>query len=180
MTSRNSKPRRFRLDILDKRNLKPSKKNMALVNLGIYYTGKHIKSEQNNNKFKIFAPTWNDTFYLPDGSYYIVDIQDYFQFIIKRHENLAKSSPVQIYPNKIKNTIVFKIKNGYNLELLSPETNRLLESTKKDVNKDKDDETHQNQNLLKLFYCIVIQSKMIIKIYQKFCLFLPRINNLDS
>ena len=139
INSRNSKPHRFRLDLVDKRNLKP-KKNMALVNLRIYYTGKHIKSEQNNNKIKTFAPTWNDTFDLPDGSYSIVDIQDYFQLIIRRHENLAKGSPVQIYPNQIKNIIVFQIKSGYNLELLSPETMRLLESTKKDVNKDKDDE----------------------------------------
>ena len=74
MNSRNSKPHRFRLDIVDKRNLKPSKKNMALVNLRIYYRGKHTKSEQNNNQFKTFAPTWNDTFDLPDGSYSIVDI----------------------------------------------------------------------------------------------------------
>ena len=68
MNSRNSKPHRFRLDLVDKRNLKPSKKNMALGNLRIYYRGKHIKSEQNNNKFKTFAPTWKDTFDLPDGT----------------------------------------------------------------------------------------------------------------
>ena len=99
-----------------------------------------IKSEYNNNTFKISAPTWNDTFDLPDGSYSIVDIQDYFEFIIKKHETLTENPPVQIYVNKIKNRIVFKIKTGYKLELLTPETMKLLGSTKKDVHKDKDGE----------------------------------------
>ena len=86
---------------------------MALANLSIYYTWKNINSEYNNNKFKISAPTWNKTFDLPDGSYSIDDIQDYFEFIIKRHETLTENPPVQIYSNKIKNRIVFKIKTGY-------------------------------------------------------------------
>ena len=99
--------------------------------MSIYYTWKNIKSEYNNNKFKISAPTWNDTFDLPDGSYSISDIQDYFEFIIKKYETLTKNPPVQIYPNKIKNRIVFKIKTGYKLKLLTPETMKLLGSTKK-------------------------------------------------
>ena len=78
-----SEPNRFKLDLTDKLNLKDPKKNMALANLSIYYTWKNSKSEYNNNKFKISAPTWNKTFDLPDGSYSIVDIQDYFEFIIK-------------------------------------------------------------------------------------------------
>ena len=110
---------------------------MALANLSIYYTWKNIKSEYNNNKFKISAPTWNETFDLPDGSYSIDDIQDYFEFIIKKHETLTENPPIQIYPNKIKNRIVFKIKTGCKLELLTPETMRLLGSTKKVVDKDK-------------------------------------------
>ena len=105
--------------------------------MSIYYAWKNIKSEYNNNKFKISAPAWNDTFNLPDGSYSIADIQDYFEFIIKKHETLTENSPVQIYPNKIKSRIVFKIKADYKLELLSPETIKLLGSTKKDVDKDK-------------------------------------------
>ena len=75
-----------------------------------------------------------------DGSYSIADIQDYFEFIIKKHETLTENPPVQIYPNKIKNRIVFKIKTGYKLELLSSETMKLLGSTKKDVDQDKDGE----------------------------------------
>ena len=90
--------------------------------MSIYYTWKNIKSAYNNNEFQISAPTWNDTFDLLDGSYSIANIQDYFEFIIKKHETLTEDSPVEIYPNKIKNRIVFKIKTGYKLELLSSET----------------------------------------------------------
>ena len=79
----------------------------------------NIKSEYNNNKFKISTPTWNDTFDLPDGSYSISDIQDYSEFIIKQHETLTENPPVQIYRNKIKNRILFKIKTRYKLELLT-------------------------------------------------------------
>ena len=129
--SKKNEPHRFKLDLIDKLNLKNPNKNMALANLSIYYTWKNIKSEYNNNKFKISAPTWNDTFDLPDGSYSIEDIQDYFEFIIKKHETLTEDPPVEIYPNRIKNRIVFKIKTGYKLELLSPETMKLLGSTKK-------------------------------------------------
>ena len=121
--SETSEPHRFTLDLTDKRNLKNSNKNMALANLNIYYTWKNIKSEYNNNKFKISAPTWNYTFDLPDGSYSIEDIQDYFEFIIKKHETLTENASIQIYPNKIKNRIVFKIKNGYKLELLTLQFN---------------------------------------------------------
>ena len=75
---------------------------------------------------------------MPDGSYSISHIQDYFEFIIKKHETFAENPPIQIYPNKIKNRIVFKVKTGYKLELLSSETKELLGSTGKDIDKDKD------------------------------------------
>ena len=78
-----SEPHKFKLNLTDKLNLKNPYKNMALANLSICYTWKNIKSEYNNKKFKISAPIWNDTFDLPDGSYSIADIQDYFEFIIK-------------------------------------------------------------------------------------------------
>ena len=81
--------------------------------------------EYKNNKFKISASTWNDTFDLPDDSYSIEDTQNYFKFIIKKHETLTENPPIQIYPNKIKNKIVFKIKTGYKLELLIPEIMKL-------------------------------------------------------
>ena len=98
-----------------------------------------MKSEYSNNKNKISDPTI-DTFDLPDGSYSISDIQDYFEFIIKKPKTLAKNPPIQIYSNNIKNRIVFKIKTGCKLELLTPETMKLLGNTKKDVDKDKDGE----------------------------------------
>ena len=113
---------RFRLSLADKLKVKNANKNIALGNLSIYYIWKNIKSAYNNNKFKVSAPTWNDTFDLPNGSYSIANIQYYFEFIIKKHENLIENPPVQIYSSKIKNRIVFKIKTGCKLELLSPET----------------------------------------------------------
>ena len=129
--SKTSEPYRFKLDFTDKLNLKYPKKNMTLANLTIYYTWKNIKSEYNNNKFKISAPTWNDEFGLPDGSYSISDIQDYFVLINKKHETSAENPLVQIYVSKIKNRIVFKIKARYKLELSTLETMKLLGSTKK-------------------------------------------------
>ena len=137
--SKTNKPHIFKLDLADKPNLENPNKNMALANLSIYQTWKNIKSKHRNNKFKITAPILY-TFDLLGGSYFIADIQDYFEFIIKKHETLTENPPIQIYPNKIKNRIVFKIKTGYKLELLTPETMKLLGSTKKDVDKDKDGE----------------------------------------
>ena len=119
--SKTNESNKFIYQFTDKLNLKtPNNKNIRLVNLNIYYTWKNIKFAYNNYKFKISAPTWNDTFDLPDGSYLISDIQDYFEFIIKKHESLTENPLIQIYPNKIKNRIVFKVKTGYKLELASP------------------------------------------------------------
>ena len=143
MNTENSKTNelhKFRLSLSDKLNLKNPNKNIALGNLSIYYTWKNIKSAYNSNKFKIYASTWNDTFDLPDSSYSIADIQDYFEFIIRKHETLTEDSPVKMYPNRIKNRIIFKIKTDYKLELLSPGAIRLLGSTKKVVDKDKNGE----------------------------------------
>ena len=101
---------------------------------------KNIKSSYNNNKFKISAPTWNDKFELPDGSYSVSDIQDYFEYILQKHgENTDKPS-VQIYLNKIENRVPFKIKDGYSLELLTPETMKLLGNAENKITKDKNGE----------------------------------------
>ena len=138
--SKASESHRFKLDLRDKLNLKNPNKNMALSNLSIYQIWENIKSKYKNNKFKNSAPTWNDSFDLPDGFYSIFDIDDYFEFIIKKHGTLTENLLIQIYPNKIKNRIVFKIKTGYKLELLTPETMKLLGSTKKDVDSEKNSE----------------------------------------
>ena len=147
-----NEPHRFRLSIADQLNL-------ALGNLSIYYTWKNIKSAYNKNKFKISTPTWNDTFDLPDGSYSITDIQSYFEFIIKKHKTLTENAPVQIYPNKIKNRIVFKINTEYKLEL-SLETMKLLGSTKKDVDQDKDGEdvTKRESIEIVLVHCNLVNN----------------------
>ena len=136
--SKTSEPHRFKLDLTDKLNLKTPNKNMALANLIIYCTWKNIESQYNNNKLKFSVSTWNDTFDLTDGSYSIEGIQDYFESMIKKCKILTENLAVQIYPNKINNRIVFKIKTGYKLEWLTAETTELLGSTKKDVDVVKD------------------------------------------
>ena len=136
---------------------------MALANLSIYYTWKNIKSEYNKNKFKVSPPTWNETFDLSNGSYSIDDIQDYFEFIIKKHETLTGNPPVQIYQNKIKNRIVFKIKTRYKLELLTPETMKLLGSTKKVVDKDKNGE---NVPKLEIAGVVLVHCNLVKNDYQ--------------
>ena len=135
--SKNYEPHVLILQLANKLDLIIGKKVIALSNLCIYSTWKNIKSSYSNNKFKISTPTWNDEFELPDGSYSVSDIQDYFEYILKKHgEDIDKPS-IQIYVNKIENRVTFKIKNGYSLELLTPETMKLLESTKNKITKDK-------------------------------------------
>ena len=153
--SKTNEPNEFIYHFTDKLNLKNLNKNMALANLGIYYTWKNIKSVYNNNKCKISAPTWDDTFDLPDGSYSVADIQDYFEYIIKKHETTTSTSPVLIYSNKIKNRIVFKIKSGYKLELLLKKTMRLLGSSSDTIDGDKDSETVPKLELVEvvLMHC---------------------------
>ena len=81
---------------------------------------------------------------MPDGSYSVSDIQDYFEYIIKKHETISDNPPVQIYVNKIKTRIVFKIKTGYKLELLTEETMQLLGSSKKTLIKTKMEKLYQD------------------------------------
>ena len=135
--SRTSEYHVLLLNLTNKIDLR-SEKTVALSNLSIYYTWKNIKSSYNNNKFKISAPAWNEEFKLPDGSYSISDIQDYFEYILKKHSESADNPPIRIYVNKIENRITFKIKSRYSLELLTPETMKLLESTESKITEDKD------------------------------------------
>ena len=143
MNTANSKTKhsnKFFYKFTDKLNLKNPNKNIALANLSIYYTWKNVKSDYNSNKFKISAPTWNDIFDVPDGSYSIAALQNCFEYIIKKHETIDKVSPVLIYLNEINNRIVFKIKSGYKLELLLKETMRLLGSSSDTIDDDKNSE----------------------------------------
>ena len=118
--------------ILDLRN---SNKHVALQNLYIYYTWKIIR-QRYKNELKIIAPKWNDEFELPDGFCPASDIQDYIEYIIKKHEALTKIPPIYVYINRINNRLVFKIKNGYELELQTPETIK-FGSTKKIIVNEK-------------------------------------------
>ena len=72
----------------------------------------NYKNSYNNSKFKISAPTWNDKFELHDGSYSVSDIQDYFEYILKKHGESTDKPSVQIYVNKIENKVTFKIIDG--------------------------------------------------------------------
>ena len=118
------------------------------------------KSSYNKNKFKISAPTWNDEFELPDGSYSVSDIQDYFKYILKKHGENTNKPSVQIYVNKIENRITFKIKDGYSLELLTPETMKLLESTKDKITEDKNGENvpHLEITEVVLVHCDIVNN----------------------
>ena len=113
--SKTSKPHILTLKLTNKLDLRLDNKVIAIPNLSIYYTWKNIKDTYNNNKFTISAPTWNEEFKLSDGSYSVSDIQDYFEYILKKHGEDSDKPAVRIYVNKIENGITFKIKNGYSL-----------------------------------------------------------------
>ena len=140
MNSKNTKtsePRVLILKLTYKFDLRRGEKSIALSNLSINYTWKNIKGTYNNNKS---APTWSDKFELPYGSYSVSNIQECFEYILKKHEENIDNPSVKIYVNKIENRITFKIKNGYSLELLTPETMKLLGSTENKITKGKNGE----------------------------------------
>ena len=153
MDSENSKTSKYHVLVLkltDKLDLRRGQKTVALSNLSIYYTWKNVKSSYNNNKFKTSAPTWNEEFELPDRSYSISDIQDYFEYILKKHSESVDNPSIRMYINRIENRITFKIKNGYYLELLTPETMKLLGSTESKINKDKNGENIPHLEVVEL------------------------------
>ena len=162
-SSKTSEPHILKLKLTDKLDLRVDEKVIALSNLSIYYTWNNIKSSYNNNKFKISAPTWNEEFTLPDGSYPVSDIQDYFEYILKKHRENTDKLSIQIYVNKIKNSITFQIKNGYSLEFLTKETMKLLVSTKNKITKDKNGE---NVPHLEITEAVLVHCNMVNNDYQ--------------
>ena len=161
MNSENNKtpkPHVLTLKLTNKLDLRLGAKVIALSNLSIYYTWKNIKSSYNNNKFKISAPTWNDKFELPDGSYSVSDIQDYFEYILKKHGEDINKPSVQIYVNKIENRIIFKIKNGYSFELLTPETMKVLGSTENKIPKNKNGENISHLEITEVVHCNIVNN----------------------
>ena len=150
--SRIFKPHILTLKLVNKLDLRFGEKVIALSNLSIYYTWKNIKSTYNNNKF---VPTRNDEFELPNESYSVSDVQDYFEYILKKHGEDFDKPSVHIYVNKIENRVTSRIKNGYSLELLTAEKVKLLGSTKNKIAKDKNGENvpHLETSEVILVHC---------------------------
>ena len=167
MNSENSRTPEYHVLVLkltDKLDLRRGQKTVALSNLSIYYTWKNIKSSYNNNKFQISDLTWSEEFELSDGLYSVSDIQDYFEYILKKRSESVDSPSIRINVNKIKNRITFKIKNGYYPELLTPETMKLLGSTESKTTKDKNGE---NVPHLEIVEVILVHCNLVNNDYQQ-------------
>ena len=162
--SKTSESNKFVYNFTDKLNLKNPNKNIALANLSMYCTWENVKSSYNNNKFKISSPTWSDTFDVPDGSYSITALQNYFEYIIKKHATITTTSPVIIYVNTINNRIVFRIKTGYKLELLSSETMKLLGSSRSGIDSDKNSQLVPKLESVDL---VLMNCNLVNNTYQK-------------
>ena len=115
------------LNLLQKLDLK-SNKSVAVQSLSICYTWKNV-IKQYKNMLKIIAPTWNDEFELPDGFYSVSDIQDYIEFIINEHETLTTIILIHVHINRINIRLLFRIKDGYELEQKLPDAMKLFGST---------------------------------------------------
>ena len=167
MNLENSKTSEYHVLVLkltDKLDLRRGQKTVALLNLSIYYMWKNVKSPYNNNKFKISAPTSNEEFELSDGSYAISDIQDYFEYILKNQSESVDNPPIRIYVNRIENRITFKIKSGYYLELLIPETMKLLGSAESKIAKYKNGE---NVPRLEVVELVLVHCNFVNNDYQQ-------------
>ena len=167
MNSENSRTSEYHVLVLkltNKLDLRRGQKTVVLSNLSIYYTWKNVKSSYNNNKFKISAPTWSEEFELPDGSYSISDIQDYFEYILKKHSESVDNPSIRMYINRIENRIIFKIKNGYYLELLTPETMKLLGRTESKITKNKNSENVPHLEVVEL---VLVHCNLVNNDYQQ-------------
>ena len=167
MNTKNSKMKelhKFVLNLSQGLDIRSWNKDVALQNLSIYYTRKNIRKQYKNNKLNIIAQTWNDEFELPDGSYYVSDIADYIECIIKKHETLTKIPPIYVYINRINNRLMFKTKDGYKLEFQTPEAKKLFGSTKKLIDKTKMEKYVLS---LKEVEVVLIQYKLVDNRYQQ-------------
>ena len=157
MNSENSKTSEHNVLVLkltDKLDLRRGQKTIALSNLSVYYTWKNVKSSYNNNNFKISAPTWSEEFKLPDGPYSVSDIQDYFEYILKKHSESVDNPSIRKYINR----------NGYYLELLTQETMKLLGSTESKITKDKNDENVPHLEIVEL---VLVHCNLVNNDYQQ-------------
>ena len=147
--SKTSGPHVLILKFTDKIDLRRGEKSVVFSSLGIYYIQKNIINSYSNSKFKISVPRWNNEFELPDESS-VSDIQDYWQSILKKNNESIDNSPIRIYMKKIENIITFQIKIGHYLEILIPETKKLLGSTKNKIAKAKIDKNVPHLELAKV------------------------------
>ena len=147
--SKTSDSHRLLLNPLHKINLKGRDKYISLSNLIICFKWKNIKRSYKNNKSKI-SPTWNEESELPDGWYSVSNIQDYFEHMIKNLEVFTDNPSIMIHVNKIENWITLKIKTQYHLELLMPETMKLVGSTKSKITKYENGENLPNLEITKV------------------------------
>ena len=174
--SKITEPHILILKLTDKLDLKRGEKSIDLSNHSIYYTWKNIKSSYNNTKFKISAPTWNDKFELPDGPYSVSDIQDYFDYILKKHIEIIDNTLVKIYVNNRGNRITIKIKARYYLELLAPETVILLGRNENKITRDKNGE---NVSHVEVKEVVLVHYNIVNNDYQQdSCIHLFQINCL--
>ena len=158
--SKNSEPHILMLKLTDKLEWTRGEKSIVLSNLSIYYTWKNIKHSHNNNKSRISAPSSNNKFELPDGSNFVSDIQDYFEYILKKHGENIDNPSIRIFGKKIENRITFKVKTGYYLELLTPETMKLLGNTENEISKSEKGEnvTHLEITEIVLVHCNIVNN----------------------
>ena len=127
-----------------------------------------------NNKFKISASTWNEEFELPDGLYFISDMQDYFEYILRNHLEKTVNPSMRIYKKKKEKRLTFKIKTGYYLERLTPETMKLFGSTKSKITKKEND---KNEPYLEITEIVLIHCNLtVINKIQESCIYLFLIN----
>ena len=167
MNSENSRTSEYHVLVLkltDKLDLRRGQKSNALSSVSIYYIWKNIRISYSCNKFKISAPTWSDEFELPDGSDPISYIQYHFEYIPKKHNENVDNPSIRIYLNKIENGITFKIKTGYYLELLTPETLKILGSTESKITKDKNGENVPHLEIVEL---VLVQCNLVNNDYQQ-------------
>ena len=139
------------LKLTDKLDLRRGQKTVALSNLSIYYTWTNVKSSYNNNTFKISAPTWSEEFELPDGSYSVSDIQDSFEYILKKHSESVDNPSIRMYINRTENRI-------------TPKTMKLLGSTESKITKDKNGE---NVPYLEIVELVLVHCNLVNNDYQQ-------------
>ena len=167
MNSKNSRTSEYQVLVIkltDKLDLRRGQKSVALSNFSIYYSWRNIKSSYKNNKSKISAPTCSDEFELPVGSYSISDIQDYFEYILENDGESVDNTSIKIYVNKIENRVIFRTENGNYLELLTPETMKLLGSTESKITKDKNGENVPHLEIVEL---VLIHCNIVNNNYQQ-------------